>query len=169
MHIRPPQAKSLSSYPRFDPHITLSAFPAMTDISLIRNAIPANQARIPVTFKSVDVGPTYFRSVYAACRPSAQLLELHKAIHERIKMEPNTPSFPHMSMFYIDDSEPEERTRIRDELVSQGKIRPLDGDAVELDCGEGDVLRGFEGGEIWIAKCEGPVSEWQVLERIFLL
>ncbi|TFK54708.1 LigT-like protein, partial [Heliocybe sulcata] len=169
LHIRPSQAKSPSSYPPIDPHVTLAAFPSDTDLDRVRDSIPPDQPKIPVAFKSIDIGQVYFRSVYAACQPSAALLQLHKAVHERIKLEPKTPSYPHMSMYYIDDSEAEERTRIRDELVRQGKIRKVGEDSVGLDCGEGDFLTGFEGAEIWIVSCEGPVPEWRVLEKVPLV
>jgi len=169
MHVHPSQAKSPLSYPPIDPHVTLASFPTRTDLGSIRDSIPPNQPKVPVTFKSVDVGEVYFRSVYAVCHPSPELLELHKGIHERIKLDPKTPSFPHMSLYYIDDSEPDERARIRDELVSQEKVRTINDEAVGLDSGDGDFLTGYEGAEIWIVSCEGPVPEWKVLEKIPLV
>jgi hypothetical protein len=33
----------------------------------------------------------------------------------------------------------------------------------------GDALQGFDGVEIWIALCDGPVETWAVLEKVELV
>lgn len=171
MHIRPEQSTCTSSYPRFDPHITLGTSP---DLDALRSAIPANQRRVPVRFKSVDVGPTYTRSVLVAVHPDTEISMLERHIRAKLGKGEPPPSFPHMSFFYIDDAEKEERQRVVGELEEKGIIQST-ADGVVLRCEpEGRAedqteLAGFDGCEIWIVQCEGKVEEdWNVLEKISL-
>jgi hypothetical protein len=78
-----------------------------------------------------------------------------------------------MSLFYIDDSEPDERQIVADELLSSGRVANDGTDRIILDCFAGDhsaahKLSGFDGEEIWIVRCEGPVEQWEVLEKVVL-
>lgn len=87
-----------------------------------------------------------------------------------------------MSVYYIDDSEPEERERVAQELFTNGAIVPdVDGRGIIVDCSKipqgsvsltqarSDTLNGFDGMEIWAALCDGPVETWVILEKVRLL
>ena len=53
-------------------------------------------------------------------------------------------------------------------LKDAGVIRE-EGDRVSLQCGEdGGWVDGFDVKEIWIAKCDGPVEGWEILDRLTL-
>jgi len=136
-----------------------------------------DQTALPVTFKSIEVGDTYFRSVYIAIHESPELSALHQRITSQLKnlccVEPRSPCFPHMSLYYIDDSEPDERQMVADQLLSSGRVIKDGKDRITLDCFSdnhrvGHKLFGFDGGEIWVVNCQGPVEEWEVLEKVAL-
>lgn len=81
-----------------------------------------------------------------------------------------------MSLYYIDETESGERHTVAKELLRSGKVIQTkdDGqDGIILDCSGGSVgeakLSGFDGEEIWVVICEGPVEEWKVLEKVELL
>ena len=67
----------------------------------LRESIPIGTAALPVEFASVEAGDHYFRSVYATIKPTAELMHLHAAVHTALEQAPNTPKFPHMSIYYI--------------------------------------------------------------------
>ncbi|KAI0929021.1 hypothetical protein AcW1_006084 [Taiwanofungus camphoratus] len=178
MHIKPPTAKSPSSFPDFDPHVTLASVPLSASVTELQAAIPPDQATIPIRFKSVDVGQKYFMSVYVAVHHTPELV----AMRERLGMalgDRAVPNVPHMSLQYIADSEPEERSRVVEGLRSAGTVVNTDA-GVALICpgnntveemaekADVDRLEGFDGEEIWIVKCEGPVPDWEVLQKITL-
>lgn len=168
-----------SSYPNFTPHITLASFPSDTTIAALRESIPFGQSVVPVQFSSLLSGETYTRSVYVTVKLSPAIASLHAGIHSALKAEPRTPSFPHMSLFYIADKDAEvrERERVTREIMESSVVlNPKDrGSGITLDCnGTGadlsgqTKLDGFTGSEIWIVRCEGLVEEWQILEKIML-
>ncbi|KAL0581121.1 hypothetical protein V5O48_000910 [Marasmius crinis-equi] len=174
MDIRPPGGNAEpESYPKFDPHITLVSLPSPSGISLsqLRESIPKDQRPLKVTFKSVDVGDHFFRSDYIAVSLTPELVDLHRKVHDSLKLEPRTPKFPHISLTYITnfDAEHGERQRWRDELQSEGRIREEDGgDSIGLNCGidKEEWISGFVATEIWIVECEGPVETWKILDKI---
>lgn len=158
-------AKSPSSFPHFHPHITLTTVPTSTPESTLRNAVKASQPQIPITFQSVDVGDKYFMSVYAVAQRTKELVELREHLSRELG-EKTVPPIPHLSLFYIDDSDKAERDKIAEELKAEGRVieKPESG-SVLLDCSEGDtrgvdVLGGFQGREIWVMLCDGPVETW---------
>ncbi|TFY71372.1 hypothetical protein EVG20_g1636 [Dentipellis fragilis] len=170
-----------STYPTFHPHITLASLPASIDLLVLREAIPISHSVLPVRFAAVAAGNHYFRSVYVAIQPSTDLATLHGLVHEALDVEPRTPLFPHMSLYYIDDKDEQafdERKRALADLVSRGVVLDDEQGGVALDCVAGDPnvdpqvagtkLNGFIGSEIWIVKCEGAVEEWEVLDKIIL-
>jgi len=184
MHIRPPAAKMPNSYPRFIPHITLATVPSTTPVEELIAAIPSRQPQVKVTFSDVVVSDAYFRSVLAVVEPSPEITFLHSKIDESLKMR-NSPSpmFPHMSIYYIDDAEAEERARVLRELEANGTvIKTKEWVQIHTSVGpigiptgsetrpqpHGDALRGFDGAEIWVALCDGPVESWTVLEKVVL-
>ncbi|KAL1746312.1 2',3'-cyclic-nucleotide 3'-phosphodiesterase, partial [Schizophyllum fasciatum] len=172
MSIRPPSKRPLSpaTYPRFTPHISLAALGPDTSIPLdrLRAAIPRNKSDPPAraAFASIEIGDHYFRSVYAAVAPSDALLALHKHVHDALGLAPRTPKYPHVSLAYIADEDAAERAAYLQALKDEGVIR-AEGEGVSLRCGEdGGWASGFDVREVWIAKCDGPVEEWEVLDRV---
>lgn len=166
--------KSPSSFPHFEPHVTLVTVPSSTPLSELRAAVPNNQPVVPVSFRSVDVGDKYFMSVYVTVHHAGELSTLRENLKESLG-EQVVPPLAHVSLFYIDDSEPEERTKVAEQLRQDGRIVDKGKDQVALDCSERpsgdagkDLVDGFDGGEIWIALCDGPVQTWEIKERIQL-
>lgn len=160
--------QGLGSYPRFHPHITLATLPLSAENNLTDiEASIATSLKEPLTvkFSSVEIGSHYFRSVYIAIKPTSEIMDLHERIHEALHAIPRTPSFPHLSLCYIDDKDAAigEREAFYNNLKDGGKIRAGGG----LDCGlvEEDWMDCFDANEIWVVKCEGPVNEWAVLRR----
>lgn len=176
MQIKSASAKSPSSFVDFDPHVTLTTIPTTPDAeAILRAAIPAGQAAIPLKFRSVDVGEKYFMSVYAVVHESDRLAELR--VHLRAVLgSPTVPPVPHVSLYYIDNADRDERARVAEELRRAGRIVDhADGTGVTLNgaedikqATEADLLNGIHGEAIWIVKCEGPVPGWEVLQKIEL-
>jgi 2',3'-cyclic-nucleotide 3'-phosphodiesterase len=166
--------KSPSSFPRFHPHVTLATVPSDSDLKLLRKAVPVDQVALPVTFKAVE-GDTgkYFMSVYVTVNQSGLLGLLWEHLVEALDQN-TVPPKAHMSLFYIDTSEPEERIKMMDELVKQKRIVDVGDERVALDCSEvpgarsEDVLDEFLGGEIWLVLCDGPVETWSIKDKIVL-
>lgn len=185
MHTRPPTAKLPSSYPRFHPHVTLATVPSTTPVEEIVAAIPSRRSQVKATFSDVVVGDAYFRSVLAVIEPSPEIMALHTKVSENLKTRnPRSPMFPHMSIYYIDDAEAEERTRVLQELKDNGTVIKETGEGVQIHTSggplgvptgsetrplpQGDALRGIDVAEIWVALCDGPVETWTVLEKVEL-
>jgi 2',3'-cyclic-nucleotide 3'-phosphodiesterase len=179
MDFRPSQCKSSSSksYSNFHPHITLaSGIPSSVSTTSLLACIP-EYAALPVEFKSLEVGETYFRSVFLAIHASPKLSGLHQHINNELKkldgVEPRSPCFPHLSLFYIDDSEVEERQMVADELLSSGKVVKDGRDRIILNCfidkhTVRHELSGFDGVEVWIVNCEGQIGQWEALAKVDL-
>jgi 2'-5' RNA ligase len=172
----PPCGKS---YPHFNPHITLaSGIPPSIDVASILACIP-DVPSLPVEFKSLEIGDTYYRSVYIAIHASSNLSALHQSVSDKLRklegVQPRSPCFPHMSLYYIDEAEPGERHKVADELLHSGrvvKIKEGDRDGIILDCSADSrevKLSGFDGEEIWVVTCEGPVEQWKTLGKVDLL
>jgi len=164
---------SPSSYPRFHPHITLASIPSSLASSLladIRSSIPKFVRAIRVEFESIEVGTHFFRSVYIAVKPTPPLLALHAEIHKKLKIEENTPAFPHISLCYIDDQDAlqGERNNFFEAVLSRVRQNGADkGGGISLKRKDNeDWLSGFLATELWIANCDGPVSGWTVLDKI---
>jgi 2',3'-cyclic-nucleotide 3'-phosphodiesterase len=171
MHSHP--RSSSRSYPHFYPHITLASTASSTPLNSVVSSIPGDILAIPVTFQSLKVGDNFFRSVYVSIHLSPELSALQSSIYAASSVfERKTPSFPHMSIFYIEDDEAEERTRMARGLELNGLVRTGEG-CVELKFGadgEEERVHGFQGKEIWIVDCDGPVVGWdsKVLKKIVL-
>ena len=177
MKLKTPSYKSPASFPHFHPHITLTTVPSQTTpppVDELRKAIPTDQPIIPITFKVVEVGEKYFMSVYVTVDQDG----VHGDLRNKLKSalgEKTVPPKSHLSLFYIDDPDSEERTKIYDELLEQQRVVELGEGRVGLDCSEvprkdlEDVVSGFQGAEIWIAVCDGPVETWVIKDKIALL
>lgn len=172
---------SRTSYPIFEPHITLASIHLETPVSLstIRTSVLCQQHTFfSVEFGSVDVGDHYFRSVSITVVLDETLKNLRRGVHEALGVRPNTPCYPHMSLVYITDEDQEvrrERERYFDELRGRNLISYDD----DNDDGGGGVklrtpdlksgwLKGSMMTEIWVTKCVGPVETWEVLDKIIL-
>lgn len=163
---------SPSSFARFEPHITLATVPSSTPIAELAAAIPADQPAIQASFKSIDVGNKYFMSIYAVVHHSIPLETLRTSL-KRALGESTVPPLSHVSLFYIDDADADERTKMAAILREEGRVVEQGEDRVALDCAASvgqtaDLVDGFNGGEIWIALCDGPVHTWQIKQRIAL-
>ena len=159
----------LGSYPKFHPHITLASLPLSVENNLTDiEASIATFLKAPLTikFSSVEVGSHYFRSVYITIEPTSEIMTLHGHIHEALQAITRTPSFPHLSLCYIDDKDAAigERDAFYRNLKDGGKIRAGGG----LDCGlvEEDWMECFVANEIWVVRCDGAVNEWAILRKL---
>lgn len=158
-----------SSYPAFLPHITLasvrsgSELPAdlLTKFTEIRRSVRAN-------FRSLEVSDHYFRSVLVAVETTTDLLALHEEIRSALShLSPSAPMFPHMSLSYIadEDANTGERARAAQLMKEAGVVYEDEGhQTMSLRCGEA-CLSGFDGEEIWLVNCEGPVEQWVVCDK----
>ncbi|KAK2466829.1 hypothetical protein APHAL10511_001087 [Amanita phalloides] len=157
------------SLPKFEPHITLAKIPAGMPLSAVRKCIPQGQIQLDVTFKSVEMGSHYFRSVYIAVDLSPELTTLHQKVHAALQTMPETPAFPHISLCYVLDMDAEKG--LRHQIFRSLRLKE-DNDGIALDCGGGadyeDRMTGFKADEIWVTKCEGPVETWEVVDIIEL-
>ncbi len=111
-------------------------------------------------------------SVYVAVHHDPELSTLRESLKTTLG-EKKVPPLAHVSLFYIDDSDIGERQKIADILAEEGRVIPHGTDSVTLDCSSGDqqgqdLYSGFEGAEIWIASCDGPVPTWEIKEKIRL-
>lgn len=173
MNIRVDQPHLESTYPSFTPHITLCALGPSTNLSIdtLRSAIPLETLPIDLDIQSVDIGDHYFRSVYLKVENTQPLAALHAHVHDTLSLTPRTPLFPHMSLCYIsdDDAEIGEREHFFRDLVKLGRFMPREDGGVSLNLGapgNDKWLSTFQATEVWIAKCDGPVASWTILDKI---
>jgi 2',3'-cyclic-nucleotide 3'-phosphodiesterase len=177
MDFRPSQSKSncRTSYPHFAPHVTLaSGLPPSISMASVLACI-RDQASLPVMFKSIHVGDTYFSSVSISIHHSPKLSALRQHIDnelQKLGVEPCGGRF-HMSLYYIDDSEADERYLVADELLNSRRVVQDGRDRIALNCFADDRYHlvghsGFDGEHIWVVKCIGPVEKWEVLEKVTL-
>lgn len=171
MAIKRSSPTSPSSFPDFQPHITLATTPSAAKL---RESIPDNQAAIRPRFRSIDVGDKYFMSVYARVHDVDALAVLRQHLSARLG-DAAVPPIPHVSLYYIDNADAGEREKVREELKNKGRIVER-ADGVALDCSKDpentdspdEVLEGIDGEEIWIMQCNGPVPTWEVLDKVKL-
>ncbi|KAG6862070.1 hypothetical protein C0995_007200 [Termitomyces sp. Mi166 len=147
--------------------------PPTSDIrAVIDSALGQSEGNLPIKFQSVDIGTHFYRSVYIAITLTPGLQALHRDVHTKLGIEPKTPAYPHVSLCYINDADAAEREKFLDELKNEGKIRyESDGKGVSLKCGKGEDsvwLSEFRAREVWVAKCDGPVESWTVLDKILI-
>lgn len=174
MHTRTSSAQEEASYPKFHPHITLASLPLSVESNLadVEASITISKAPLTVKLSSVEIGSHYFRSVYIAIEPTSDIMDLHRRIHEALHAVPRTPSFPHLSLCYIDDKDAAvgEREAFYKALKDGGKIGAGGEGGVCLDCGlsDKDWMECFEANEIWVVRCEGPVNGWSILKKLVI-
>ncbi|OSD08345.1 hypothetical protein PYCCODRAFT_1379845 [Trametes coccinea BRFM310] len=178
MRLRPNSTLSPSSFPDFHPHVTLATSPSL---SALRAAIPADLRPIAVRFKRLQFDGNqgkYFMAVYVTVQSAPE--SALEALREHFRAQLGARAVPpvaHMSLYYIDDADREERPRIAETLRSE--LRVLESGSgeesrVQLACVDDDaegeqvpeILDGFDGEEVWVVRCEGPVPTWEILEKI---
>ncbi|CAA7271610.1 unnamed protein product [Cyclocybe aegerita] len=169
---------SPASYPKFYPHITLASFPSTMArcLETIGTSIPTLGTPLRCHFASVHVGSHYFRSVYIAIKPTLEIVDLRRRVHAALGVEPRTPSFPHLSLCYIDDADAEkgEREAFYKVLREGGNFKKeigCDGKdtGVSLNLSFDPEVENWSAcvdvSEVWVAQCEGPVEGWTVLGK----
>ncbi|KAG8217616.1 hypothetical protein J3R82DRAFT_5768 [Butyriboletus roseoflavus] len=162
--------RSPSSYPAILPHITLATVP-LSDAgisNMLLDAVPEIQVPLRIYFQSLSVGDHYFRSVFIDILRTQELVGFQNQILtnlHRCGLEPSAPRFPHMSLCYIADEDKSDRDMTAQALRDTGAIRPTaDMQYIALQCGDVGLI-GFDGVEVWLVHCEGPVETWEVDER----
>jgi hypothetical protein len=178
MNFRPqpssPRAHSSRSFPRFDPHITLATFSSPPSLPL-PELLPSIKAT-PVYFESIKVGSGYLGSLSVVASKSPELMDLHDYILRHLntvhRIRTASRSFPHMSLFYLDEAARGERIRLANILRSSGRVvEQRGGTGVALNCTldgaapQFHAMTGFVGSEIWLVDCAGGVADWKVLEK----
>ncbi|KAG1884187.1 hypothetical protein F4604DRAFT_1511737, partial [Suillus subluteus] len=174
---RPPHGRSSHSrsYPRFDPHITLATFWCPHRPSIFQ-FVPTGAKTTPVQFESMKVGDDFLNSLTIVAAKSSELMGLRDSVMDHMKenfMRASSPSFPHMSLFYLDESFKGERSLLRKQLLETGRVHEKTGGEANftLNCtvdGAGpyfDAMKGFEGMEIWLVDITEGVEDWVVLDR----
>lgn len=179
MNFRPHQYSSRThssrSYPRFNPHITLATFTSPPNFPLAK-LLPLNIKAPPVYFESIKVGSNYLGSVSVEISKSRELMDLHDITMAHLKkahkINARSYSFPHMSLFYLDEAVKGERLRVAEILRTSGRVVEHKGvKGVALNCTldgaapEFHAMTGFVGSEIWLVDCTGAVAGWKVLEK----
>ncbi|RPD67955.1 hypothetical protein L226DRAFT_555675 [Lentinus tigrinus ALCF2SS1-7] len=177
MKIGPPTTNSPSSFPPFQPHVTLAS---SSDPTALRAAVPRDQPAIPVSFKSLEVGEKYFMSVFVAVHSAhgSPLETLREHLRASLG-DAAVPPVAHLSLYYIDKADKGEREYVARRLKSE--LRVLEGgrgdeSVVKIACFYDDIeeeqdpelIDGFDGEEIWLVRCKGPVPSWEVLQKFIL-
>jgi 2',3'-cyclic-nucleotide 3'-phosphodiesterase len=169
--------ESSTSYPTFEPHITLASFPSSDEIPIetVREALPKLSSPITVDFRSIETGTHFFRSVFLSITQTTDLSTLHEHIHTTLDIKANTPLYPHLSLAYIDDGDAldAERLLFLRRLEDAGRVKSEGEEHVALNCFEEDGqerwISGFHASKVWIVRCEGPVEKWAVLDTCSLV
>ncbi|KAF8463806.1 2',3'-cyclic-nucleotide 3'-phosphodiesterase [Gautieria morchelliformis] len=145
------------SSPSFPPHATLASLPESISLAEINSCL-SSQEQVMLSFEQVRTGPTFYQSVFIAIQPSPQLSQLHQHVHESLRLQPKTPEFPHLSIYYGDEGKDE----ILQKLQEDGIIHKVDG-AIKV----GDI-REFLAMEVWVVYCVGKPEEWSVIGKVAL-
>jgi len=166
-----PTSSSPRSYPIFAPHITLASIPSSpSTVARLREAVPSGlTAPLHVRFAALEVGDHFFRSVLLAIERNVEIVALHAHIHAALGStdHPNTPRFPHLSVYYIADEDEARRREAAEKVREEGMVVDVDGGVAVVGPG-GERVEGFIATEVWIAQCDGPVEGWRVIEKITL-
>ena len=177
-HFQPP--RNSRSFPRFAPHITLATFttPSSTTPPLETLLPSSSDLRpVPVSFESVNAGNTYLGAFSVKIARTHELMTLHDKILNVLaanRIEAKSRSFPHMSLFYVDESEG--RQQLNSELLRTGRVatvRKGDTTVVLLQANPQDresvPFEGFVGSQVWLVDCTSKnVEDWEVKEKLSL-
>jgi hypothetical protein len=164
------------SYPLFEPHITLATFWCPHRPSIFQ-FLPTATKTIPVKFESMKVGDDFLNSLFIVATKSPELMQLRDSVMDHMKENfmraSSPPSFPHLSLFYLDESFKGERLLLSKQLRETGRVHEKTGGEANfsLNCavdGAGphfDAMKGFEGMQIWLVDITEGVEDWVVLDR----
>lgn len=111
-----------------------------------------------------------WRSLVFAINPSEELVELKEHVFSAVRglqSETNlkAPAFPHLSIIYVSDESGKTQEEYLDALGELGILKREGDGAIKVKSSDGVVIDGFEASEAWVVRCEGNVSDWEVLER----
>lgn len=137
------------SSPSFHPHITLASLPQCVSLEEITACLLTVKGPVSINFEKIRTGETYFQSVFIAIEATQSILALHEHIHRALGVQPKTPEFPHLSLYYGN----EEKAQIAEETSSLLN---------------GNTSGGFQAKEIWVVNCEGKPESWAIFEKICL-
>ncbi|KAG1822426.1 cyclic phosphodiesterase-like protein-domain-containing protein [Suillus subaureus] len=168
---RPDRPKNHSirsrSYPRFDPHITLATF-WCPHRPYIFQFLPTGAKTTPVEFESMKVGDDFLDSLSIVAKKSSELMQLRDRVMDHMKenfMRASSPSFPHIPLFYLDESYKGERSLLAKQLRETGRANFTLNCSVDGAGPHFDAMKGFEGTEIWLVDITEGVEDWVVLDR----
>ncbi|KAF8511119.1 2',3'-cyclic-nucleotide 3'-phosphodiesterase, partial [Hysterangium stoloniferum] len=150
-------SKSYSS-PSFPVHITLAGLPACISLHEIITCLSSEEA-VKITFQDVCTGKTFFQSVFIAIQQSVQLSHLHEHVHKTLGVQPKTPEFPHLSLYYGDNHKQEIVQMLRENGTIQASTK---GGIAVAGVDE------FLAEEVWVVECIGKPEDWVVKEKIYL-
>lgn len=144
----------------------------ITSVPFISDAIPTfsesmkkiieEHKELRLAFKyPLFIGSSYFVSVVLGLQPNEPLLKFQKdvlsVVSEKLGLSiSGTVFFPHVSLYYGEG----DRNKIATSISQEATITE-DTEKLILD-----GTRELKPSEIWVVKCEGPVEEWGVLEKI---
>lgn len=145
------------SSPCFPPHVTLASLPNCISPQEIVSCL-SSQQQVTLSFEQVRTGTTFYQSVFIAVQPSSQLSQLHQHVHRTLGIQPRTPEFPHLSLYYGDEGKAEIVRKLQEDGITQNVNGKL---AV-------DGITEFLGMEVWVVSCVGRPEEWSVTDKISL-
>lgn len=89
--------------PVFEPHVTLAPLIDCEPDEAVRALTPvASQAvTLDISLSAVGQEQVYFRSLFLRADPSAQLMQLHEAARQALRLA-EAPYMPHLSLLYSD-------------------------------------------------------------------
>lgn len=159
------------SYPTFVPHITLATFDELHPQFKLEAIVP--QTGLVVThFRNMDRGNNYLGALKIQMDKTRHLEQLHEKIItnlEGLSIQWKSRSFPHMSLFYVDEAE--ERKRLERGLIKNMYVgrEERSGRIILKAAADERFIRRFTGSEVWLADCcSKKVEEWKVLGKLSL-
>ncbi|KZV67930.1 hypothetical protein PENSPDRAFT_610742 [Peniophora sp. CONT] len=173
MTLRPAQSDlppRTRSYPDFHPHVTLATFDSLPPTFRLRDVIP-QEGPVKAYFQSAKPGSTYLGAMSVHLRKTAELEHLHRNIVSKLDergIRWKSRSFPHMSLFYVDEAPERERLQ---RMIRRCFSRADDGRLV-LWTGIGRdsrPIRRFTGSSVWLVDCHSKdVEQWSRIDRVSL-
>ena len=88
--------------PSFPPHVTLLGSLVTTEEDMLNRSrrLAAQLRPFTIHLDDVDVGETYFQSLFATVRPTPELLAVREAAQQAFPEVPAAPYHPHVSLLY---------------------------------------------------------------------
>ncbi|KAI0723720.1 hypothetical protein C8T65DRAFT_627177 [Cerioporus squamosus] len=166
MKLRPPVTQSPSSFLSFQPHVTLAS---SSDPVALR---AASSSSLPCCTRPLQITRSRREVLHVGLHrrsfsPGSPLETLREHLRASLG-EGAVPPVAHLSLYYINDADKEERENTARRLKSE--LRVLEGGTRRRKREEQDpeLIDGFMGEEVWMVRCEGPVPGWEVMEKIVL-